>query len=174
MKTAIIFGSSTGNTEEIAEKLKELIGPDKITALLNVADLSPDDFKGYDLLIMGIPTWNTGELQEDWISVYSQLDGNDLSGVKVAFFGLGDHAGYAHNFQDGMGILYEKFIELGATGGFGFWDNEDYQYEESLAVLNAGDKTFCGLALDEDNESEMTDERLAEWVTQLKSELQFA
>lgn len=174
MKTAIIFGSSTGNTEEVAEKLRDLIGADKITAFLNVADMGPDDFKGYDNLIMGIPTWNTGELQEDWISVYSQLDGTDLSGTKICFFGLGDHAGYAHNFQDGMGILYEKFVELGATGGIGFWSNEDYEYEESLAVLNAGDTKFCGLAIDEDNESDLTDERLAEWAKQISAELQLA
>jgi len=30
---------------------------------------------------------------------------------------------------------------------------------------------FCGLALDEDSESDMTDDRLAKWAEQLKQEI---
>jgi flavodoxin I len=65
-----------------------------------------------------------------------------------------------------MGILEEKISELGGTT-VGYWSTEGYEHSESKAVK--GDK-FVGLALDEDNQSDLTDERIKRWVAQLKSE----
>ena len=44
---------------------------------------------------------------------------------------------------------------------------EDYEYDESQAEI---DGQFVGLPLDEDNESNLTGDRIKEWVTQLKKE----
>jgi flavodoxin len=68
----------------------------------------------YDTLIIGCPTWNIGQLQEDWDVVYEQMDNLDFSGKKVAIFGLGDQYDYPDNFCDAIGILGQKFIERGA------------------------------------------------------------
>ena len=64
-----------------------------------------------------------------------------------------------------MGILYKKLIECGATGGIGFTSTETHEFEGSLGVI---DGMFCGLALDEDSQSELTDERIAEWAESMK------
>ena len=64
-----------------------------------------------------------------------------------------------------MGILAEKITSLGGKT-VGQTSTEGYDYEESKAVV---DGKFVGLALDEDNQAELTDERVANWVAQLKS-----
>ena len=48
----------------------------------------------YDVLILGIPTWDFGEIQEDWEAVWQQLDTLDLQGKIVALYGMGDQLGY--------------------------------------------------------------------------------
>jgi flavodoxin I len=118
-------------------------------------------------LIIGCPTWDIGELQSDWDGFYQEeLDNINFSGKKVAYFGTGDQVGYAENFQDAMGILEAKISSLGGTT-VGYWSIDGYEHEASKAEKNG---KFVGLALDEDNQSELTDSRIREWVTQLKNE----
>jgi flavodoxin I len=66
-----------------------------------------------------------------------------------------------------MGILEEKISEQGGTT-VGYWSTEGYEFSESKAVR---DGKFVGLALDEDNQSDLTEKRIKIWVTQLKTEL---
>ena len=164
-KIGLFFGTQTGNTETIAETIQKVFGGDIVT-LHNVADTEAADLEDYEYLIIGCPTWNVGELQADWEGLYDELDNIDFSGKKVAYFGVGDQIGYADNFQDAMGILEEKISELGGTT-VGHWSTEGYDFNESKAVR---DGKFVGLALDEDNQSELTDKRINTWVTQLKRE----
>lgn len=120
----------------------------------------------YDNLIVGCPTWNVGKLQEDWEVAYSRLDDLDLTGKKIAVFGLGDQYDYPENFCDAIGILGRKFIDQGAEL-VGFTSTDGYEFSYSRGVE---DGRFMGLALDEMNESERTPERLTDWVWQLVDE----
>ena len=99
--------------------------------------------------------------------VFEELDNIDFSDKKVAYFGTGDQVGYTENFQDAMGILEEKIANLGGKT-IGYWSTDGYEYEASKA--DKGGK-FVGLALDEDNQSELTESRIKEWVAQIKSEM---
>ncbi len=164
-KIGLFFGTQTGNTEALAEAIQAAFGGDRMVTLHNIADASPDDFANYPCLIIGCPTWNIGELQADWEGFYDELDTIDFSGRQVAYFGAGDQVGYADNFQDAMGILAEKITGLGATT-VGQWSTEGYDFSNSKAVQN---EKFVGLALDEDNQPELTDGRIKTWVAQLKS-----
>ena len=119
MKTGIFFGTCTGNTEELAEVIQEQLGLES-DAVHDVADITVDDLLNYDFLIIGIPTWHIGELQDDWYGIYQELDNIDMTGKMIAVFGLGDQYGYGDTFLDGMGILYKKMVERGATGNIGF------------------------------------------------------
>jgi flavodoxin I len=163
-KIGLFFGTQTGNTETIAEAIQTAFGGDSVVTLHNVADVEWSDFDDYSNLIIGCPTWNIGELQADWEGLYDELDNVDFSGKKVAYFGAGDQVGYADNFQDAMGILEEKISGLGGIT-VGFWSTEGYEFTESKAVR---DGKFVGLAIDEDNQSDLTDERISAWVSQLK------
>ncbi|PSN10716.1 flavodoxin FldA [filamentous cyanobacterium CCT1] len=163
-KIGLFFGTQTGNTEAIAEAIQAEFGGDIVT-LHDIASASPDDFAEYSHLIVGCPTWNIGELQADWEGFYDELDTIDFSGKQVAYFGAGDQVGYADNFQDAMGILAEKMTGLGATT-VGQWPTEGYDFNDSKAVQNG---TFVGLAIDEDNQPELTESRIKAWVAKLKS-----
>lgn len=164
-KIGLFFGTQTGNTETLAEAIQKEFGGANVVTLHDIAQASVEDFSEYDCLILGCPTWNVGELQSDWAGFYD----DDLSSVnfvnkKVAYFGAGDQIGYAENFQDAIGILEEKVSELGGVT-VGYCSIEGYDFNESRAVKNG---KFVGLAIDEDNQSDLTDSRLKTWVSQLK------
>ena len=92
-KIAIIYGSDTGATENVANLLNDKIGPDKVD-LLEVSNISPDDFLPYEIILMGIPTWYIGELQSDWDYFFPRFKEIDCTGKRTAFFGLGEQLGY--------------------------------------------------------------------------------
>lgn len=165
-KIGLFFGTQTGNTQTIAEQIQKEFGGESVVEMIDIADAGPEDFEPYDYVIVGCPTWNIGELQSDWEGFYDELDAIAFSGKKVAYFGAGDQVGYADNFQDAMGILEEKISSLGGTT-VGYWSVDGYDFNESKAVR---DGKFVGLAIDEDNQSDLTDERVKAWVTQIKRE----
>jgi flavodoxin I len=165
-KIGLFYGTQTGNTQTIAEIIQKELGGDSVVDLHDISDADASDFERYDCLIIGCPTWNIGELQSDWEGFYDELDQIAFSGKKVAYFGAGDQVGYAENFQDAMGILEEKISSLGGAT-VGYWPTVGYEFNESKAVRNG---KFVGLAIDEDNQSDLTDSRIKSWVTQLKQE----
>lgn len=165
-KVALFYGTQTGNTETVAEAIQEKLGGDSVVALFDIADASPSDFEEYGYLIIGCPTWNIGELQSDWEGFYDELDAVEFNGKKVAYFGAGDQIGYADNFQDAMGILEEKIASLGGKT-VGHWPTDGYEFNDSKAVRNG---KFVGLAIDEDNQSDLTEGRIEAWAKHLKSE----
>ncbi len=159
MATAVVYGSSTGNTEGAAQAIAEKIGAE----VLDIADTSAEDLNGYDKLILGSSTWGEGEYQDDW----EDFDWGDvnLEGKTVALFGIGDQESYADTFCDAVGMLYETVTEKGATV-VGEWDNDGYEFEESRALK---DDKFVGLILDSDNQDDLTEERIDKWVESIKS-----
>ena len=165
MKAKIIYGSDTGNTEVIAEELVKLLGEHEV---LTVDELEESDWEGNELYILGIPTWYDGELQSDWEDYLDDFQKIDFTGKTVAVFGLGDQVGYAEWFCDGVGILAD-IVEKNGGKVIGNWSTDGYEFESSKAVMNTNN-TFFGLCLDEDNQPELTQERLKKWVEQLKIE----
>ena len=165
-KIGLFYGTQTGNTETIAELIQKEFGSD-VVELYNVADAQVTDFEQYDSIIIGCPTWNIGELQSDWEGLYDELDNISFQGKKVAYFGVGDQAGYADNFQDAMGILEDKISQLGGKT-VGHCSADGYDFNESKALKNG---KFVGLAIDEDNQSELTSNRVKTWVSNLKTQL---
>ncbi|MEM7232506.1 MAG: flavodoxin [Planctomycetota bacterium] len=167
MRIGIVWGSTSGNTTDAAEMLAEFLSIDA-SDVRDVASTSVAEMLEYDFLIVGCSTWDIGELQHDWSDRFEDLEG-DFSGKLIAFLGCGDAAGYPDNFQDGIGILWEKWEPLGPTL-IGKWPTEDYEFDHSRALLDDG-KNFVGLALDYDNESELSEERIEAWAKQLQAEL---
>ena len=118
----------------------------------------------YEHFILGTPTYFDGELPDSWDEFLPELEDADLSGRKVAVYGLGDQQHYPVSFADGVGLLASYMEELGATI-VGETSTEGYSYEHSVAER---DGRFLGLVLDPTNQPELTDERLAAWLEQLK------
>jgi flavodoxin II len=125
----------------------------------------------YDFLILGISTWDFGEIQEDWNEIWDQIGGVTLNGKTVALFGLGDQEGYGEWYLDAMGMLHDELKKSGANI-IGYWPKDDsYEFEASKALTEDGSQ-FVGLALDEDSQYELSDDRIATWVEQILIEYQ--
>ena len=170
MTVGIYFATTTGKTEDIAERLHGLLGgAESPKDISDVDDLS--EFNGHDGIICGIPTWNTGADSERsgtaWDSILEDISDLDLGGKKVAIFGLGDSSTYTENYCDAMEELHRYFQQAGATM-VGYVSKSDYTFDESKSVVG---ESFCGLPLDEDSESDMTDDRIASWAEKLKQEM---
>ena len=169
MKAALIYGTCTGRTEYVAEQIIEALKPEIELEMVDVYKIKAADLAQWEFMLCGIPTWDVGELEYGWADVYDNLDDVDLPNSTVAMFGLGDQGSYADTYQDAMGILYKKMLERGATGNVGFWPTEGYEFDASEAII---DGEFCGLAIDQDCQAELTDERLEQWCQVLKQHLQ--
>jgi flavodoxin II len=118
MNIGLFYGSSTCYTEMAAEKIRDIIGPELVT-LHNLKDDAVALMEQYDVLILGIPTWDFGEIQEDWEAIWDQLDTLNLDGKIVALYGMGDQLGYGEWFLDALGMLHDKLApkaSLSATG----------------------------------------------------------
>jgi flavodoxin I len=166
-KVGLFFGTQTGTTQDIAECIQRELGGDDVVDLYDISGADASDFEKYDCIIIGCPTWDIGELQSDWEDFYEKNLGKiNFNGKKVAYFGAGDQYGYADNFQDAIGILEEKITSLGGET-VGYWPTDGYEFNESKALKNG---KFVGLAIDETNQSELTDERVKTWSAQLKRE----
>lgn len=165
-KIALFFGTQTGNTQTEAEIIQKEFGGKEVVSLYDISKAEPSDFDEYSYIIVGCPTWNIGELQSDWEDFYDELENVNFSSKKVAYFGAGDQVGYPDSFQDAMGILEERISELGGET-VGYWPTDGYEFNESKGVR---DGKFVGLALDEDNQSDLTDKRIKDWVSKLKLE----
>ena len=162
--TIVIYGSSTGTCEAIAERIASKLGCEA----LNVQELSADVVAQHQNLILGTSTWGAGELQDDWYDGLSVLKGADLSGKTIALFGCGDCSTYSDTFVGGIGELYDGIKQSGAKF-IGAVSTDGYTFDDSSAVV---DGKFVGLPLDDVNEDDKTDERIDAWIAQISPSLQ--
>ena len=163
MKMSIIYGSDSGNTEEISDRIKKYF-KDYDISLHEIKDVNEKIILSYDFIIFGLSTWYVGELQSDWENYFEDFKKINFKNKLVAIFGLGDQWGYEDNFVDGIGIIGEEIIKNNGIV-IGDWSTNDYEFEKSLGLKN--ENTFYGLAIDEDNQHEKTDERIKIWCNQI-------
>ena len=166
MKIGIFYGSTTGNTQAAAEKIKSQLESIGEVSLIAIGESSPAEMSNYDVVILGASTWGFGDMQDDWIGSET-LAGANLNGKKVAVFGLGDQSGFADTFVDAIGILGNAAKEAGAEL-IGSWPVNGYDFNASVGMI---DGKFIGLALDDDTQPELTEERITQWCIALKNEI---
>ena len=162
-KTVVIYGSSTGTCQSIAEKIAAKLGVEAI----DVANLNADAVSEAENLILGTSTWGAGELQDDWVDGLETLKGLDLNGKTVALFGCGDAESYGDTFCGAMAEIYNGIKDKGVTF-VGAVPTDGYTFDDSEAVIEG---KFVGLALDDVNEDDKTDERIDAWIDSIKGSL---
>lgn len=164
---AILYGSSTLNTEFVAQRILQALGEDAAD-LHNVKDVDPTIVDRRSSLVFITSTWGTGDLQDDWEPLLPRLAGTDMRGKTVGLVGVGDQVNYPEMFCDSIAILNEFVLARGATV-VGRTSTEGYRFKKSRAVRGG---KFVGLVLDEDNQSDKTDERIASWVHAIRPHMQ--
>ena len=167
-KVGLFYGSDTGNSEQVAEEIQNLLGDDIVT-LHDVVNASAGDFDHYDKIILGQPTWYCGELQSHWEDFWPDFCKVDFSGKQVACFGLGDQLEYGEFFLDAMGLMHDVVLKNGGEP-VGYFPTEGFFYQSSKAEAEGGE-FFVGLALDVDQQPDATAERIENWVEQIREEM---
>ena len=162
-KTIVVYGSSTGTCQSIAETIASKLGVEAI----DVTKFDADVIAANDNLLLGTSTWGAGELQDDWYDGLNVLKAADLAGKTVAVFGCGDSEPYSDTFCGAMAEIYNAAKDAGATL-VGEVSTDGYTYDDSEAVV---DDKFVGLALDDVNEDDKTEGRIDAWLEAIKPAL---
>ena len=174
-KIGIFFGTDTGTTRLVAKKIYNLLGEELADKPKNINRTSPAELLQYDALILGTPSYGMGDLpglatgcqEANWQEFAPYLDGADLSGKRVALFGLGHQERYADRFASSLIHLYRLFYGYGAEI-VGRWSTEGYEFLHSAAII---DGQFVGLVIDQRSQPFLTDSRLQTWLDQVKPQL---
>ena len=162
-RTIVVYGSSTGTCEAIANKIGTALGAE----VIDVQDMTASTIAAADNLILGTSTWGAGEVQDDWYDGIKVLQSADLSGKTIALFGCGDCESYGDTFVGGIGEIYDAIKDSGAHI-IGQVPTEGYTFDDSTAVV---DGRFVGLPLDDVNEDYKTDDRINAWIAQISPSL---
>jgi flavodoxin I len=165
-KVALIYSFNSTKTAKIAEKIIKDWADEKILIPVNAENIDENSFMEYDQMILGVPTWFDGELPNYWDEFVPTIDDLDLKGKSFAIYGLGDQVNYAENFLDAVGIMAQL---LESRGGkiVGNTSAEGYSFEKSKAFIEG---KCLGLGIDYENQHQLTDSRIKNWVKQLKEE----
>ena len=163
-KTIVVYGSTTGTCQEVAEQIAQKLG---VSDVKNISDVGADMLADYDNLILGTSTWGSGELQDDWYDGVEMLKAADLSGKTIALFGVGDAEGYSDTFCGGIASIYEA-VKDSVARLIGQVDTDTYTYDDSESVV---DGKFVGLAIDSSESEGKTENRVDAWLDGIKSEL---
>jgi len=168
----LFYGSTNGNTTAVAQMIQREFDQEMgiKVELFDIADYYLEEMSDFDFLILGIPTWNVGQLQRDWDAIIDELDEISLEGKHAAVFGLGDQVGYPDTFGDALFFLADRLESRGACL-VGKWPTDNYVFSGSWALREGN---FVGLMIDEDNQRDLTEQRVSAWVKQLVCEFGFS
>ena len=161
-KVGIIYGSSTGTCETIANSIAQKLGVDSAD-VMNAGEITVEKVNPYEVLLLGTSTWGDGEVQDDWYDGLKVLKSVDLKGKTIALFGCGDSESYCDTFCDGIGVLYEDLKDSGCTI-VGKVPTDGYNFSSSISVV---DGMFVGLPLDDINEDNKTKARIDAWLEEI-------
>lgn len=164
-KIGLFYGTASNTTQSIAKIIKDKLGKDVDTFDASLS--SARDIRKYDQLILGTATWDEDGRLDDLNILLNQLQDSDLNGKKVALFGLGDQRLYPEKFVNALGTAYRTLIRKGAKV-IGQWPTNGYEFTHSTAKVGSN---FVGLVLDEDNQSDLTESRIDNWLNQVKNEM---
>lgn len=172
-KIGVFYWPKGGNVEYCAKMMVSKLGNFN-TELYSLDSIKNLDLPYYDLVIVGGSTagadiWQNADDNNLWFDFYARLEGAHLNGKPVAFFGLGDQVLYPDHFVDGMAIMKNEFDRIGAKI-IGYWPTNGYDFTGSASL--EGDK-FIGLVLDEDQQPELTGQRIEKWISQILKEAGF-
>jgi len=170
-KTALLYWGKGGNVERSAKVIYRQFDPETID-LFPLDAFDVNKIGDYNLVILGGSTvgaenWEDTSNDNRWNNFFRTVQKMDLSNITFAAFGLGNQILYPAHFVDGLGFFHEEMAKTNARV-IGEWPVDGYHFTDSEGMH---DGKFYGLALDEDNEPEKTEERAKIWVAGLKKEM---
>lgn len=113
-KVILIYASMSGNTEAMADLIEDGLRSSGVEVIKKeVMDAQVDELHEYDGIILGAYTWGDGELPDEFLDFYDDMEDIDFTGKSLAVFGSGDTA-YAE-FCGAVDLLERRVQERGGT-----------------------------------------------------------
>ncbi len=170
-KIVLLYWGKGGNVERTANKVHSMFAPETID-IFDVVSFDVNNINNYDLMILGHSTigaedWKDAKADNEWNAFFRKLDALDNKKIIAASFGLGDQILYPDHFVDSLGIYQEEMDGM-SINTIGAWPTKGYKYTDSDGEK---DGMFFGLALDVDNEPDLTIERIKQWTGNIKKEI---
>tara|TARA_B100001248_G_C27250135_1_gene393400 strand:- start:48 stop:692 length:645 start_codon:yes stop_codon:yes gene_type:complete len=191
-KVCICYGTSNGSTAKTAKLIKDEFCRRTSNLDIDTFDLyenGPPNWKNYEFIVMGSPTYYNGQLQDDWSETVLTTTPSELSNKQVALFGLGDQETFCCTFVDSLGHLANWLLKECHANLIGYWPVQNCRKDFSLANKNSFDskfktkknltnycfeesaalttyrnnQVFYGLALDQYSQKELTAARISCW-----------
>jgi flavodoxin short chain len=112
----IVYASMTGNTEEIADIVAEALENLNVDVEMNeCTQVDPEDFEDADICIVATYTYGDGELPDEIVDFYEELQEIDLSGKIYGVCGSGDT--FYDDFCKSVDDFDAAFAKIGASKG---------------------------------------------------------
>lgn len=170
-KTLLLYWGTGGNVEKAAKKVYSMFDQ-KTIDIADVVSFDMETIDNYQLLIFGGSTigaenWMDAKADNEWNRFFRNMEKHEPLAFKTAFFGLGDQVLYPDHFVDGLGVFQEEMDELNIPI-IGQWPVAGYSFTDSDGMKN---DHFYGLALDLDNEPDLSNERIKAWTDLIKQSL---
>ena len=162
-KIGLFYGTTGGRTTGVVDEFDFNLRDE--AQIFNVAN-GIDKIKEFDNLILVTPSYGFGELEAHWEAVIEDFKKIDLSEKTIALVGLGSQTTFGESFVGALEILYNIIIKNGGKI-IGLTSTDGYHFEECEAIV---DNKFMGLVLDEENQDDMTPDRIYEWLEIIRAE----
>lgn len=133
-KVMVLFGTESGNSEGLADKIaKSIKKKGAKPTLKNMAETSPSELKKFDTVLTFVSTWGDGEPPEAAEDFYKAFmnEKTDLSGVNFSVCALGDTS-------------YDKFCQTGKEFDTRF---------ETLGAKRIADRVDCDVDYEDSYDS---------------------
>lgn len=165
MKTiGIFYATLSKNTLGIVDEIEFFLKKDDFKTF-NVKK-GVEEIKDFENLILVTPTYGVGEAHAAWMNNLKNLEKIDFTGKVVGLVGLGNQFAFGESFCGGIKHLYDIIIKNGGKV-VGRTSTENYHFEETEIIE---DDKFIGLALDEENQANLTPERIKNWIETIRAE----
>ncbi|MCS5422043.1 MULTISPECIES: flavodoxin [Psychrilyobacter] len=162
-KIGLFYGTTGGRTTGVVDEFDFNLRDD--VEIFDVAN-GIEKIKEFENLILVTPSYGFGELEAHWEAVIEDFKKIDLSGKTLALVGLGSQTTFGESFVGALEVLYKIIIKNGGKV-IGLTSTDGYHFEECEAIVEG---KFMGLVLDEENQDDMTPDRIYEWLEVIKSE----
>jgi len=162
-KIGLFYGTTGGRTTGIVDEFDFNLRDE--VEIFDVAN-GIEKIKEFENLILVTPSYGFGELEAHWEAVIEDFKKIDLTGKTLALVGLGSQTTFGESFVGALEILY-KIITKNGGKIIGLTSTDGYHFEECDAIVEG---KFMGLVLDEENQDDMTPDRIYDWLEVIKKE----
>ncbi|MCK5780269.1 MAG: flavodoxin [Psychrilyobacter sp.] len=162
-KIGLFYGTTGGRTTGVVDEFEFNLREE--AEIFNVEN-GIAKLTEFENLILVTPSYGFGELEAHWEEVIEEFKTLDFTGKIVGLVGLGSQTTFGESFVGALEVLYNIVLKKGGKI-IGLTSTDGYNFEECEAIV---DNKFMGLVLDEENQDDMTADRIFDWLEEIKKE----